>query len=81
LNYKTGLQGSQAAMPSSTEKLTQAEVDRLYDELAGLMDRTPAAEREKVLARLTIALAERVDNYGKVLEAINQSVPPSTAKR
>jgi 3-(3-hydroxy-phenyl)propionate hydroxylase len=81
LNYKTGLRGSQAAMPSSTEKLTQAEVDRLYDELAGLMDRTPAAEREKVLARLTIALAERVDSYDKVLEAINQSVPPSTAKR
>jgi 3-(3-hydroxy-phenyl)propionate hydroxylase len=80
LNYRTGLKGGQAAMASSTEKLTQAEVDRLYDELAGLMDRTPAAEREKVLARLTIALAERVDNYGKVLDAI-QSVPPSTAKR
>jgi hypothetical protein len=34
------------------------------------MDRTPAGEREKILARLAIALAERVDNYSGVLDAI-----------
>jgi hypothetical protein len=73
-------------MKNTPGTLTQLEIDRIYDALAALVDQTPAAEREKVLARLAIALAERVDNYGKVVEAINsvantQSVPPSTAKR
>lgn len=81
LNHRIGKRGSASAMQSTPGSLTQIEIDRLYDALAALMDQTPAGEREKVLARLTIALAERIDNYGKVLEAINQSVPPSTAKR
>jgi len=78
-NYRLGLKGSKAAMESSTGKLTQAEVDRLYDALAAFADK--AEPRERALARLVVALAERVGDYGEVLEAINQSVPPSTAKR
>lgn len=60
--------------------MTQTEIDRLYDAFAALVDQAPAGEREKVLAGLVIALAERVNNYESVLDAI-QSVPPSTAKR
>lgn len=61
--------------------MTQGEIDRLYDRLARLIDETPPAERERALLRVLIALAERLDDYGKVLEAIDQSVPPSTGKR
>jgi len=50
--------------------VTQTEVDRLYDALAALIDGTAPALRERVLARLTIALAEQVDDYEKVLKAI-----------
>jgi hypothetical protein len=50
--------------------MTQAEIDRLYDQFAALVDRTPTDQRERVLARLVIALAERLDSYEKVLEAI-----------
>ena len=60
--------------------MNQTEIDRLYDVFAALVDRTPPNERENMLARLVIALAERVNDYQKVLEAI-QSVPPSTEKR
>jgi 3-(3-hydroxy-phenyl)propionate hydroxylase len=69
-NYRIGNRGSASAMKTTAGGLTQIEIDRLYDALAGLLDQTPAAEREKVLARLTIALAERVDDYGEVVEAI-----------
>ena len=61
--------------------MNQTEVDRLYDALAALVDRTPAAQRERVLATLVVRLAEQVDDYGKVLAAIDQSTPPSTGKR
>lgn len=61
--------------------MKQPEVDRIYDALAALVDRTPPAERERVLARLAVALAEQVDDYEKVLKAIAQSAPPSTGKR
>lgn len=61
--------------------MTQTEVDRLYDAFAALIDGTAPELRERVLARLTIALAEQVDDYEKVLKAIDQSLPPSTAKR
>ncbi len=61
--------------------MTQTEVDRLYDAFAALVDGTAPALRERVLARLAIALAEQVDDYEKVLKAIDQSLPPSTGKR
>lgn len=50
--------------------MTQTEIDRLYDQFAALLDQTPADQREKVLARLVIALAERLDDYREALEAI-----------
>ena len=53
--------------------MTQTEVDRLYDALAALIDGTAPAQRERVLARLAIALAEQVDDYEKVLKAIESA--------
>ena len=58
-------------MPAPSQNMTQAEVDRLYDAFTALVDQAPAGEREKVLARLAIALAERVNNYGEVVAAID----------
>lgn len=55
--------------------MNQGEVDRLYDALAALVDRTPPAERERALARLVIRLAEQLDDYEKVLRAIKESAP------
>jgi hypothetical protein len=52
--------------------MTQLELDRLYDELAALVDRTPPAERERVLARLVIALAQEVGDYARIKAAIAQ---------
>jgi hypothetical protein len=50
--------------------MNQTEKDRLYDVLAALVDQTPKTERERVLARLCVTLAERVGDYAKVLEAV-----------
>jgi hypothetical protein len=57
-----------------TERRTpvhKPDLDRLYDELAALVDRTPPQERERALARLAIALADRLGDYDTVREAIN----------
>lgn len=53
--------------------MTQAEIDRLFDELAALVDRTPPAERERLLARLVIALARQVDDYARIRQAIEEA--------
>jgi 3-(3-hydroxy-phenyl)propionate hydroxylase len=49
----------------------QLEKDRLYDAFAALVDATPPAERERMLARLAIALAEQLNDYGRTLRAID----------
>lgn len=51
--------------------MTPLELDRLYDELAALVDRTPPAERERMLARLVIGLANEVNDYGKIKDIIS----------
>ena len=50
--------------------MTQAEMDRLFDQLAALVDATPAAERGRMLMRLVVALAEKIGDYEKVSEAL-----------
>jgi hypothetical protein len=57
--------------------MTQLEMDRLYDQLAELVDRTPPAERERALARLVIALAQEVDDYAKTAAVIRALTPIS----
>ena len=53
--------------------MTQTEIDRLYDELAALVDAAPPAERERMLARLVIALAREVGDFARVSKAIEDS--------
>jgi 3-(3-hydroxy-phenyl)propionate hydroxylase len=61
------------AMPSRAPGLTQAQIDRLYDELAALVDATAPAERERTLARLAVELAQRLGDYDQVRDAIHSS--------
>lgn len=60
-------------MPPAGHALTQAQIDRLYDELAALVDATAAPERERMLARLAVALAQRLGDYDQVRDAINSA--------
>jgi hypothetical protein len=55
--------------------MTQNETDRLFDALAALVDATPAAERERMLMRLVIGLAQEVDSYEKVSRTIRALTP------
>jgi hypothetical protein len=57
--------------------MTQLEMDRLYDQLAGLIDRTPPAERERALARLVIALAEEIGDFQRIAGRIRALTPNS----
>ena len=50
--------------------MTQAEMDRLFDQLAALVDATPAAERERMLMRLVVGLTEALGDYEKIREVI-----------
>lgn len=56
LDYHAG--GAPARKPAKTRQLAQLDLDRRYDALAALVDRTPPAERERVLARLVMDLRE-----------------------
>lgn len=60
-------------MPPAARTLTQDQIDRLYDELAALVDATAAPERERMLARLAVALARGLGDYGRVREAIDSA--------
>jgi hypothetical protein len=71
--YRTGMKGSDPAMSPKTRKLSQAEIDRMYDALSALIDETPSADRERVLARLCITLAERLGDFDQVVGAIEAS--------
>jgi 3-(3-hydroxy-phenyl)propionate hydroxylase len=64
---------TKTAMPPRAPGLTQADIDRLYDELAALVDATAAPERERMLARLAVALAQRLGDYDQVRDAINSA--------
>ena len=66
LAYRTG---KEPAM-SKEKPSKQLEKDRLYDAFAALVDSTPPADRERVLARLAVALAEQLGDYDKTLRAI-----------
>jgi hypothetical protein len=45
-------------------------MDRLYDDLAELLDRTPRPERERVLARLAVALIQEMGSYQRARKTI-----------
>ena len=53
--------------------MTQAEMDQLFDQLAALVDATPAPERERTLMRLVVGLAEALGDYERICEIIRQT--------
>jgi 3-(3-hydroxy-phenyl)propionate hydroxylase len=61
---------SPMSSPVSSQKMNQADMDRLYDELAALVDATPKPERERVLARLAVTLMQALADYDRAKEAI-----------
>jgi 3-(3-hydroxy-phenyl)propionate hydroxylase len=71
LEYRNEERAQMTALQPASEKMSQADMDRLYDELASLVDRTPKDQRERVLARLAVALAQELGSYERVKKAID----------
>ncbi len=78
LAYHGGARHGAAKPQRRTGKLSTIEIDRLFDALAALLDRTPSEGRLQVLARVALTLAGRLGDYDSAREAIELS---STAKR
>ena len=55
--------------------MTQLEQDRLYDALAEALDATPGEDRERMLARLAISLAQALGDYPAALAALRAAQP------
>jgi 3-(3-hydroxy-phenyl)propionate hydroxylase len=70
LQFRTGEGSTMSASPAGSAKLTQADMDRLYDELAALVDATPKERRERVLARLAVALLQHFTSFDEAKNAI-----------
>lgn len=72
LEYRGDRKEPMKASPTSTGRLSQAEMDRLYDDLAALLDRTPGEQRERMLARLAITLMHKLGSYDEAKTAIKE---------
>jgi 3-(3-hydroxy-phenyl)propionate hydroxylase len=72
LEFRTGERTAMTTSQTASGKLTQAEMDRLYDELAALVDATPKESRERVLARLAVALMQQLNGYEAARKAIER---------
>jgi 3-(3-hydroxy-phenyl)propionate hydroxylase len=70
LGYRAGRGATPPRPAAKPGPLSQAEIDRLYDELAALIDQTPPGERQQALARVLIGLAARAGDYATVLQAV-----------
>ena len=58
-------------MKKETAITPQAELDKIYDALSLLVDCTPKEEREKVLARLAVALIQELGAPERARNAID----------
>jgi 3-(3-hydroxy-phenyl)propionate hydroxylase len=70
LEFRITEGSTMSASPAAPGKISQADMDRLYDELAALVDATPKEKRERVLARLAVALMQELGSYGAAKKAI-----------
>ena len=70
LEFESQERSNMSKPQTPSDNLTQPEMDRLYDELAALVDGTPKAERECVLARLAITLIQEMDCCERARQAI-----------
>jgi 3-(3-hydroxy-phenyl)propionate hydroxylase len=71
LGYRTAERVAPA--PADAGRYGQLEQDRLHDALAVLIDRLPAEQRSRALARLAVTLAARLGDYEAALDAIRLS--------
>jgi 3-(3-hydroxy-phenyl)propionate hydroxylase len=71
LQHRTGGTASMTTTRGASDRITQADMDRLYDDLAELIDRTPKEQRERLLARLTVALMHDLGAYERAKKAID----------
>jgi 3-(3-hydroxy-phenyl)propionate hydroxylase len=62
LQFQSVERSTMGKAQTGPDRLTQPEMDRLYDELAALVDGTPKAERERVLGRLAVTLIQELDS-------------------
>ena len=73
LDYRSERKTIMSTAPTPCGPMSQADLDRLYDELADFVDRTPKAEREGMLARLAVALMHEVGSYDRAKQAIERA--------
>ena len=70
MNYRTMERPDMQTPPPASTSLSQADMDRLYDDLAALVDRTPKEQRERVLARLAVTLMQQLGSYEAAKKAV-----------
>jgi 3-(3-hydroxy-phenyl)propionate hydroxylase len=70
LDYRIERTEAMSTPATPSAGMSQADMDRLYDELAALVDGTPKEHRERVLARLAVALMQQMESYERAKKAI-----------
>jgi 3-(3-hydroxy-phenyl)propionate hydroxylase len=70
LQYRTDRRASMKTSQPGSGGMSQADLDRLYDDLAALVDRTPREHRERVLARLAVTLMQELGACDRARRAI-----------
>jgi hypothetical protein len=73
LHYSISTAPREPEMKTQSASTPQAELDQIYDALAALVDLTPRDQRERVLARLVVTLAQELGNPAKTRQAIEQA--------
>jgi 3-(3-hydroxy-phenyl)propionate hydroxylase len=73
LDYRIDRREAMSTPPAASEMMSQVDMDRLYDDLAALVDRTSKDQRERVLARLAVALMHELGAYAPAKKAIEQA--------
>jgi 3-(3-hydroxy-phenyl)propionate hydroxylase len=73
LEYRIDRRARMNPQQPGSDRMSQADMDRLYDDLAALVDRTAKEQRERVLARLVVGLAQQVASYERVKKAIEET--------
>jgi hypothetical protein len=73
LEYRIDRRATMNPPQAGADRMSQADMDRLYDDLAALVDRTGKEQRERVLARLAVTLAQQVGSYAGVKKAIEEA--------
>jgi len=69
------------ATASANGRMSQLEQDRLYDLLANALDTSAPHERERLLSRMVMSLADKLGRRADVLAALEMSRTPTASGR